>query len=464
MFSPQAKRSGLLPQERQLRRQPLVLCPACKRRVSRPGAPTAPLGHSTVAPRLGAPSLHIAHCTLHIVNTVSTAEQVLREFITLMQAEHAAPGQQKKCSALCKNLWFALQRHRAQLDWLLDRNCKKLRSRERILLWWALLECYALQGLPAPVATAVATGYARKRWGAQSVGFINGVLRNILREVPDAEAFHRLIAQEAPSDVACGLPKLLYTHWCREFGPDYTSALARILQQPAAITARLRGCFRGERYGRPYPAGGVMQTSGQDFPPEQYYMQDSSTLLAPFLLAPRPGEDIADLCAAPGGKSLIIAEMLNGTGSLFSADRSEKRLERLGENLAGYNNITIAVADAATPSPKLYAHFDAILLDVPCSNTGVIRRRPDARWNFSESKLAELVALQRTILEGAIKCLKPTGRIVYSTCSIEPDENIRQVEAFVAAHPEFTLVTARQLFPSTEHDGAFAAVLQRKPL
>ena len=395
------------------------------------------------------------------LNNDSTAEHVLREFIALMQDEHAAPGQQKKCSPLCKNLWFALQRQRAQLDWLLASKCQKLRSRERILLWWALLECYALHGLPPAVATSVATNYARRRWGANCVGFINGVLRTILREIPTADAFRELVCKEAPPEVVCGLPKTLYARWCREFGVDHTSAIAAILQQPAAITARLRGAFRSASHGRPYPTGGVMQTSDTDFDPAQYYMQDSSTLLAPFLLAPRAGEAVADLCAAPGGKSLIIAEMLNGAGSLFSADRSEKRIERLRENLAEYTNVEIAVADAAMPAPSLYSRFDAVLLDVPCSNTGVIRRRPDVRWNFSEAKLAELVALQRTILESAILTLKPTGRIVYSTCSIDPDENIRQVEAFLANHPDFSLIASRQLYPSVHHDGAYAALLQR---
>lgn len=386
------------------------------------------------------------------------AEAALREFLAL--AGEGAMGRQKGASALVKNLWYALQRHRAGLDWELSRRCQALRARERHLLWWAMLECYALCGLAPAVAVAVAAGYAKRRWGQASAGFINAVLRGLLRDHPDGRSFQDMLRREAPPAVACGLPEPLYQRWCRDHGVDWTQSMAALLMQDAPVCARRRGCFAGGRAGRPYPPGGVMASSTGDFDPSQYYLQDSSTLMAPFLLAPQPGENVADLCAAPGGKSLVISELLDGRGSLLAADRSESRLRQLHENLDGVPIAEIAQCDAAAPPGRLQGCFDAVLLDVPCSNTGVIRRRPDVRWGFSEARLAELLTLQRKILDGAAQTVKPGGRLVYSTCSIEPEENVRQVEAFVERHPDFTVAAAHQLHPTAFHDGGFAALLQ----
>ena len=142
-------------------------------------------------------------------------------------------------------------------------------------------------------------------------------------------------------------------------------------------------------------------------------------------------------------------------------DSNEKRLPRLRQNLERLNaaEATIAVHDWTQPAPPAWHNsFDGILLDVPCSNTGVIRRRVDVRWRLQAPDIDALVRTQRLILENALPCLKPGGRIVYSTCSLEPAENLGQVEAFLAAHPELTLQSTRDALPFRDHtDGAFAA-------
>ena len=174
----------------------------------------------------------------------------------------------------------------------------------------------------------------------------------------------------------------------------------------------------------PYPPQGILSIAGKEaVDTTRFYIQDPSTLLAPMLLAPQPGETIADLCAAPGGKSLILAEMLNGAGKLLCRDRSPERLKSIQENLRLWNNVQIEEGDAAADALPKHA-WDAILLDVPCSNTGVIRRRPDVRWHFSLNKLQELVALQQRILENCADAVRPGGRIIYSTCSLEEEENL----------------------------------------
>ena len=166
------------------------------------------------------------------------------------------------------------------------------------------------------------------------------------------------------------------------------------------------------------------------------------------------------MCAAPGGKSVLLAESLKDTGVLYAYDIAESKLARLQENLKGFSCISVAQMDATqfqSPTP-----LDAVLLDVPCSNTGVLRRKPDAKWTFDLKKLSELTAIQSQILHQASLALKPNGRLVYSTCSIEPDENDLQIKAFLQSHPDFTLVKKQLILPDENHDGAFAALLQKK--
>jgi len=154
-------------------------------------------------------------------------------------------------------------------------------------------------------------------------------------------------------------------------------------------------------------------------------------------------------------------------GRLVCMDSNEKRLPRLNENLerCGVTIAEVSQHDWTQPAPvELHDSFDAILLDVPCSNTGVLRRRVDARWRLQKIDIANLVAIQNDILREAARCVKPGGRLVYSTCSIDPEENIELVTRFVEENPEFTLGDSHQILPFKDGtDGAFAALLHRNP-
>ncbi len=323
-----------------------------------------------------------------------------------------------------------------------------------------MTECYLLTGLPQHACVDLAVEYAKSHGGKEEAGFVNAVLRKLLREAPDATALSALL-KDAPIAVQCQLPQALYERWKKSHGAQWTRELAELLQAPATVTARKRGSLTA----LPAPlnfedAQKFLQESPAEFNPQEFYLQDASTLLAPALLNPMPGETIADLCAAPGGKSVAIAERLQNQGRLIATDSAEGRLPRLRENLAGCAIAEIGVQDAAHPTlPK--ESLDGVLLDVPCSNTGVIRRRPDVRRNFSIQHLQKLMEIQQEILEGTAPLVKHGGRLVYSTCSIEDDENITQVKAFLQKHPEFTLEDAQQLYPTSTHDGAFAARLRR---
>ena len=200
-----------------------------------------------------------------------------------------------------------------------------------------------------------------------------------------------------------------------------------------------------------------------------FIVQDPATAGAVELLDVSTGKmpvvpvSVLDFCAAPGGKTVQIAWRM-GEGRacrdlIVAQEVNPKRLARLKENLARMklDNVT------AVQKVEDGALFDRVLVDAPCSNTGVIRRRPDARWRWNSDHLAQLVALQKEILEAAAAHVKPGGRLVYSTCSNEPEENAEQIAAFLVAHPDFKEVGRYESVPfETSHDGAFACALVRE--
>ena len=197
----------------------------------------------------------------------------------------------------------------------------------------------------------------------------------------------------------------------------------------------------------------------------QLYVTDPSTRYCVQLLAPQPGERVLDACAAPGGKSAAMLAATGGDLKLLATDVEEFRLKPLRENLlrAGGKDVQVAQHDWTQPCPADWAgEFDAVLLDVPCSNSGVLQRRVDARWRLSAEEITRLAELQLTILEQACVAVRPGGRLVYSTCSIDREEDRAVVEAFLARHKEFSLVRDYLALPHREQaDGAYAALLRR---
>jgi 16S rRNA (cytosine967-C5)-methyltransferase len=194
------------------------------------------------------------------------------------------------------------------------------------------------------------------------------------------------------------------------------------------------------------------------------YIQDPSTAFACELLDPQPGETILDACAAPGGKTGLIAELMQDRGQLIACDRDPDRVAVLRKNLE-----TLGVTCAQTlcqdwkeaPAAELSASsFDRILLDAPCSNTGVMRRRVDVRWRLSPRDFIWMQKEQLTVLRAMISLLKPGGTLVYSTCSLEPEENEEVVACALREFPFLKLNAQKSVLPFRDcFDGAFAARL-----
>lgn len=317
----------------------------------------------------------------------------------------------------------------------------------------------------------------------RATAFINGVLRQAVRKRS------RLKAKVAglPLPVRESHPDLLVSRWTSRFGPEATQALCAWNNSRPCVTLRVGG-GRGRKAAfaeKLQSAGietreaassegeclvllpGTRVTDVPGFAEGLFSVQDASTLHAVRLLDPQPGERILDACAAPGGKTALIAERMAGSGVLWAVDRSEKRLVPLRENLERLRHASVRIRRLDASREDLCAAlggvFDRILLDVPCTNTGVIRRRPDARWRFSESAMADSVALQRGLLTNAAGALRPGGVMVYSTCSLEPEEGQNLVSLWLEANPGFDIVRSVELFPpESGTDGAYAALIRRR--
>jgi len=275
---------------------------------------------------------------------------------------------------------------------------------------------------------------------------VNGVLHNLIRRRAEFEA---MIAA-APFEERESFPTELVRRWTARFGAANAERLCKWHNEPAeTFLARKDGSFvaleRGKR---------VQDVPG--YAEGAFIVQDPGTRLAVDLMNVASGDLILDACAAPGGKTIQMAWR---GANVTACEVNPKRRRKLEENLKRMK-LGVEIVD----SLDAIKQFPKILVDAPCSNTGVLRRRPDARWNWSVEKLQALVKLQAEILDQVASLVPKGGSLVYSTCSNEPEENFGQVEAFLARHPDFKLVESRESLPfESGHDGAFAALLTREP-
>ena len=281
---------------------------------------------------------------------------------------------------------------------------------------------------------------------------VNGVLRNLIRR---RDEFAAMIAS-APLEERESFPTALVRRWTDRFGAEGAAKLCAWHNEPAeTFLARPDGSFVALERGK--KVGDVPGYAEGDF-----IVQDPATALAVELVDAKAGDGVLDACAAPGGKAIQLAWR---GAKVTACEVNPKRRRKLEENvkrLALSDSIKIIESLPTPPTPTPSLAFSKVLVDAPCSNTGVLRRRPDARWNWTEEKLATLVKLQAEILEQVAPLVRPGGTLVYSTCSNESEENLGQVEAFLARHPDFRLDATRESVPhETGHDGAFAARLVR---
>jgi 16S rRNA (cytosine967-C5)-methyltransferase len=325
-----------------------------------------------------------------------------------------------------------------------------------------------LHALRVPAHAAVSTSVDLTPPPAR--GLANAVLRRFDRE---RDTWHTA-ALRLPPQIRHSIPDPLWQRWVERLGPDSAATLAASLRRPARLILmpnRLHPDHPTVLTApalRPLPDTPGFFTSDSPVPPQWFAgglicAMDPAADLAPRLLAPRPGEAILDACAAPGGKTRRLAELAHDAGGetrLTATDADPARLARLRDNLARWRvTATTLRIDFSIPNPSGPGPFDAALVDAPCTNTGVLRRRLDARYRFNPGTLARATLLQAAILDHVAPLVRPGGRLVYSTCSLEPEENQHQITAFLARHPAWHLAEATSAGDPLNGDSHFAALL-----
>ncbi|MEM9080414.1 MAG: 16S rRNA (cytosine(967)-C(5))-methyltransferase RsmB [Verrucomicrobiota bacterium] len=366
---------------------------------------------------------------------------------------------------LLNSLILAVLRNRRLLDHDIAQIRKgKLDHETRDILRVGLAQILIL-GIPdhAAVNETVNCGRAPVR------GLINAVLRRAIDKRRQLLKDH----EQLEPAIRYSHPDWLVKRWRQDFGKDDTLTLLQWNNLPSPTTLRLNRLKPESAELSTHP----LLTPHQHAPdffivdgpiPKEWidqglvYIQDPATRHAVETLAPKPGETILDACAAPGGKSALLAAGMQNQGRLLCTDSNEKRLPRLQENLVnlGISISATAAFDWTENPPKEWKQtFDAILLDVPCSNTGVLRRRVDARWRLHPEQIEELTKIQTQILSHALPCLKQNGRLVYSTCSIDPEENENLVQAFAQSN-NLEITSSHKSLPHQDHqDGSYSALL-----
>lgn len=343
--------------------------------------------------------------------------------------------------------------------------------------------------VPAYAAIAQTVELAKQRHGRGAAGLVNAVLRRIDRERATLEP-------AVPGDPIEALaqrhshPRWLVARWAARWGAAETERLLAANNQHAPVIVRPYGVgfeqLEAMLEASDVPVtdaplvadslqlgSGVALTELGAFRQGRFFVQDPAATLVVQYAAVPAGATVLDACAAPGGKALELSKV---AGRVIAADRQAGRVSRLAENIARVDaqNVQVVVADAREPVVR---DCDVVLVDAPCTGTGTFRRHPDARWRLKVSDLAVMGALQRSILAGVVAAVRPGGLLVYSTCSLEPEENDAQIERFLAEHPDFVLepppagaVPAdvldggrlRVLPQRHGTDGAFAARLRRR--
>jgi 16S rRNA (cytosine967-C5)-methyltransferase len=391
-----------------------------------------------------------------------------------------------------RELVYGMLRRRAWIDTILsDRVRGGLARLDPDIVDLLRLGVYQLTNMgsvPAYAAIAQTVELAKRRHGIGASKLVNAVLRRTDRERDE-------LGVATPSDSVEALaleyshPRWLVAKWVERWGEQDTARLLTLNNAEAPLIVRPYGVVREQLEAMLEEAGvhvadaplvrdsiaisgGITLTELGAFKKGLFFVQDPAATLVTQYAAIEPGSVIADLCAAPGGKSL---ELSRTAGSVFASDKSVSRLQRLLMNQRRLEtaNLYPFVGDARAPAVR---PVDAVLIDVPCTGTGTFRRHPDARWRLKVSDLAVMAALQKSILRAAAKVVRVGGLLIYSTCSLEPEENDEQVDAFLSANPEWKLEPPpadslsadviddgklRVLPHRHGTDGAFAARLRR---
>ena len=370
-----------------------------------------------------------------------------------------------KDRGLLTELTYGTLQHKLTLDYYLEPFIKgKIDIWVRWLLRLSLYQMHYLSKIPAHAAVNEAVEIAKRRGHKGIASLVNGVLRSILRV--GVRSLDEIEDEVERLAVATSHPQWLVERWVKSYGFEKTREMLEENNIPPAQTARVNLTKATvEEVLTTLEREGV-KAKRSEYVPECIYLlsgqaartgafrnglitiQDESSMLPATVLNPRSGMKVLDMCAAPGGKTTHMAEKMNNEGSILATDLHPKKLDLIEENTArlGLTIVQTAPIDGRQAADYLKAEeYDAILVDAPCSGLGVMRRKPDIKYTKREEDLQSLQTIQLNILKNAVQLLKVGGKLVYSTCTVDKEENEGTVKAFLANHPKMEAVTLENL-------------------
>jgi 16S rRNA (cytosine967-C5)-methyltransferase len=388
----------------------------------------------------------------------------------------------------------------ATLDWILghyiSRPLHKISPVILDILRMGLYQIFFLSRVPESAACNQAVEQAKKYGHPGTVKFVNAVLRNACRESDKVVYPDRGKEPARYLSLKYFHPQWLVDRWMRRMGPEETEKLCQCNNMTPPLAVRTNTLKTSRDHLLEVLAGEEVVCTPSAFAPEGiicreypslpslrslqqglFQIQDEGSMLVAHVLSPQPNEFVIDACGAPGGKSTHIAALMNNKGKVLCTDIYKHKLQLVHENCSrlGIDILETKVLDATTIGNFYTDQADRVLVDAPCSGLGVLRRKPDSRWRKSEAMLRDLPKLQSAILHSAADCVKPGGILVYSTCTIEPEENEDVVRSFLESRRDFSLQPVGdhlprksadkmlQLFPHSDGvDGFFIARLIRK--
>lgn len=431
-------------------------------------------------------SVNVRELVLDILMEVNEKEQyshlVIRDVLNKYQYL------EKQERAFLTRLAEGTIEHMLEMDFIINSfskvKVKKMKPLIRNLLRMSVYQIKYMDSIPDAAVCNEAVKLAKKRGFGQLRGFVNGVLRNIARELSHLQYPDEKLEPVRFLEVNYSVPAWMVEKWIEDYGFEKTKAICEsfFAERPITIRTNLLR-IQPEDLKMRLEEEGVMvkevpslsyafEISGFDylqslesFEEGLFYVQDISSMMVAEIAAPKEGSYIIDVCAAPGGKSSHLAEKMLGTGTVEARDLTEYKVSLIEENIErhGLENMNAVQMDATVLDEASVGKADVLICDLPCSGLGVMGKKTDIRYKMTAEKQQDLVQLQRDILSTVHAYVKPGGTLVYSTCTIHKGENEENVEWFLKEYPEFSLVSKEQMFPGEiYHDGFFVAKMIRE--
>lgn len=407
-------------------------------------------------------------------------------------------------AAFIKELVFGVYRNKLLLDYIIRAHAslrlKKIEPKVLAVLRTGVYQILYMDKIPPHAAVSESVALAKQISHGRTPGFVNAVLRAVLRDAEKKECDLAALEKNKIQyfSIKYSYPEELVSFFVHTYGEERSESLLKAGNVSPSLCVRVN-TLKTTRFklAETLRASGI-ETANTPFSDCGLYLyraseesrrafsslftvQDQSSQLAALALSPTPGDVVLDLCAAPGGKTTHLAELMKNCGKIYAFDLYKKRLDSVdaAAKRLGINIIETKQADAAVFNPALVNIADKILLDVPCSGLGIIRRKPDIKYKENITDFHEILAVQKRILDTAKNYLKPGGILVYSTCTINPAENLDRINAFLKENPSYKIdaiesphITGSikercktgyiELFPDTDKsDGFFVCRLKK---